>query len=41
MTDRGAEEALEIRSVDGTQTVVQFAVVPRRFAVPVTDADWP
>lgn len=37
----GDEEALEIRSKDGTQTVVQFAAVPRRVAVPVTEAEWP
>ena len=41
LTDLGAEEALEIRSVDGTQTVVQFAAVPRRLPVPVTEAEWP
>jgi len=37
----GDEEALEIRSKDGTQTVVQFAAVPRRVAAPVTEAEWP
>jgi hypothetical protein len=41
MTDGGAEEALEIRSEDGTQTVVQFAAVPWRLGVPVTEAERP
>ncbi|HEY1252686.1 MAG TPA: DUF5335 family protein [Thermoanaerobaculia bacterium] len=40
LTDAGSEEALEIRSQDGTQTVVQFEV-PRRMAVPITEAEWP
>ena len=41
LTDLGVEEALEIRSKDGTQTLVQFAAVPRREAVPVAEAEWP
>ncbi len=41
LTDGGSEEALEIRSGDGTQTVVQFAMVPGRPAVAVTEAEWP
>jgi hypothetical protein len=41
LTDLGAEEALEIRSEDGTQTVLQFAAGPARPAMPVTDSDWP
>ena len=41
LSDLGSEEALEIRSVDGTQTVVQFAPGPARPIMPVTDSDWP
>lgn len=41
LDDLGSEEALEIRSADGTQTVVQFAAVPRRLPVSVTEAEWP
>ena len=41
LTDAGAEEALEIRSEDGTQTVVQFAARPRRIEASVTEAERP
>jgi uncharacterized protein DUF5335 len=41
LTDGGAEEALEIRSEDGTQTLLQFAARTRRLAMPVAEGEWP
>jgi hypothetical protein len=41
LTDAGAEEALEIQSEDGTQTLVQLAPGPRRLAVPISDGGRP